>query len=54
MYFYFFNILLAVHLIVTLANDQLDAHILCFIISLLQSSTCFEQRRDHQQGVTFC
>jgi hypothetical protein len=24
------------------ANDQFDAQILCFIISLLQSSTCFE------------
>jgi hypothetical protein len=34
-----------------LASDQLDVQILCFIISLLQSSTCFEQRRAHHQEV---
>ena len=36
---------------VTLANDQLDAQLLHFIIRLLQSSTCFEQRRSHHQEV---
>ena len=35
----------------TLANDQLDAQFLYFIIRLLQSSTCFEQRRAHHQEV---
>jgi hypothetical protein len=34
-----------------LASDQLDAQILCFIISLLQSSTCFGRRRAHHQEV---
>jgi len=37
-----FNVLLTV-------NDQLDAQFLSFIIRLLQSSTCFEQRRAHHQ-----
>ena len=37
----------------TLANDQLDAQFLYFIICLLQSSTCFEQRRAHYQEVKF-
>jgi hypothetical protein len=36
---------------IILASDQLDAQILCFIISLLQSSTCFEQRRAHHEEV---
>ena len=36
---------------ITLANDQLDAQFLYFIIRLLQSSTCFEQRRAHHQEV---
>jgi len=46
-----FDVLLTVHLsIVTSANDQLDAQFLYFIIRLLKSSTCFEQRRaDHQE-----
>jgi len=34
-----------------LVNDQLDAQIFYFIIRLLQSSTCFEQRRAHHQEV---
>ena len=37
--------------VLTVANDQLDAHFLYFIIRLLQSSTCFEQRRAHHQEV---
>ena len=36
---------------ITLANDQLDAQFFYFIICLLQSSTCFEQRRAHHQEV---
>ena len=36
-----------------LVNNQLDAQLLCFIICLLQSSTCFEQRRAHHQEVKF-
>jgi len=35
----------------TLADDQLDVQFLYFIESLLQSSTCFEQRRVHHQEV---
>ena len=38
---------------ITLANDQLDAQFLYFIISLLQYFACFEQRRAHHQGVKF-
>jgi len=38
----------------TLANDQLDAQFLYFIIGLLQSSTRFEQRRANHQEVKFC
>ena len=34
-----------------LINDQLDAQFFYFIIRLLQSSTCFEQRRAHHQEV---
>ena len=44
---------LTVHLSITLVNDQLDAQFLYFIIRLLQSSTCFEQRRAHHQEVKF-
>jgi len=40
-----------VHLSITLVNDQIDAHLFCFIIRLLQSSTCFEQHRAHRQEV---
>jgi len=47
----FFNILLTVHLSMTLVNNQLDAQLLYFIIRLLQSSPCFEQRRAHHQKV---
>ena len=46
-----FDVLLTVHLSVTLVNDQLDAQFFYFIINLLQSSTCFEQRRAHHQEV---
>ena len=35
----------------TLINDQLVAQCFYFIIRLLQSSTCFEQRRAHHQEV---
>ena len=34
-----------------LANDQLEAQFLYFIIRLLESSTCFEQSRAHHQEV---
>ena len=37
----------------TPVNDQLDAQLLYFTIRLLQSSTCFEQRRAHHQEVKF-
>jgi len=46
-----FDVLLTVHLSITLVNDQFDAQLLCFIICLLQSSTCFEQRRAYHQEV---
>ena len=46
-----FDVLLTVHLSITLPNDQLDAQFLYFIIRLLQSSTCFEQRRAHRLEV---
>jgi len=46
-----FNDLLTVHLGVTLVNDQLDTQLFYFIIRLLLSSTCFEQRRAHHQEV---
>ena len=48
-----FIFLLTVHLSITLVNNQLDAQLLYFIIRLLQSSTCFEQRRAHHQEVKF-
>ena len=50
---WFFYVLLTAHLSVTLVNDQLDAQFFYFIIRLLQSSTCFEQRRTHHQEVKF-
>ena len=37
-----------------LVNGQLDAQFFYFIIRLLQSSTCFEQRRAHHQEVKLC
>jgi len=40
-----------VHLSTTLVNDQLNAQLFYFNIPLLQSSTCFEQRRAHHQEV---
>ena len=46
-----FNVLLTVHLSITLVNDQLEAQLLYFIMRLLQSSTCSEQRRAHHQEV---
>jgi hypothetical protein len=53
LHFNFSNVLLTVHLAITLVNDQLDAQLLYFIIRLLLSSTCFEQRRAHHQEVKF-
>ena len=47
----FFFVLLTVHLGITLVNDQLDAQFFYFIIRLLQSSKCFEQRRAHRQEI---
>ena len=47
----FFYVSLTVHFSITLVNDQLDAQLFYFIIRLLQSSTCFEQRRAHHQEV---
>ena len=47
----FYGDLPTVHLSITLVNDQLDAQLLYFIIHLLQSSTCFEQRHAHHQEV---
>jgi len=46
-----FDVLLTVHLSITLANDKLEAQFLYFIIRLLQSSTCFEQRHANHQDV---
>jgi len=40
-----------VHISIILANDKLNAQFVYFIIRLLQSSTCFEQRRSHHQEV---
>jgi hypothetical protein len=48
-----FYVLLTVHLSITSANDQLDTQFFYFIIHLLQSSTCFAQRRAHHQEVKF-
>jgi len=38
-------------MMMNLVNNQLDAQFFYFIIGLLQSSTCFEQRRAHHQEV---
>jgi len=38
---------------INLANDQLHAQLLYFIMRLLQSSTCFQQRRGHHHEVKF-
>ena len=48
---YNYDVLLTVHLSITLVNDQIEAQLFYFIIRLLQSSTCFEQRRAHHQEV---
>ena len=48
---FFVNVLLTVHLSITLVNDQFDAQLFYFIICLLLSSTCFEQRRAYHQEV---
>ena len=45
------DVLLTVHLSITLVNDQLDAQFFYFIIYLLQSPACFEQRLAHHQEV---
>ena len=47
------DVLLTAHLSINLGNDQTDTQFLYFIIRLLQSSTCFEQRRAHHQEVKF-
>jgi len=52
-FYWGFDILLTLYLSIILANDQLDTQLLHCIISLLQSSTCFEQRRARHQGVKF-
>ena len=46
---FYFYVMLTMHLSTTLVNDQLDAQFLYSITRLLQSSTCFEQRRAHHQ-----
>ena len=46
-----FDALLTVHLSITFVNDQLDAQFFYYLIRLLQSYTCFEQRRAHHQEV---
>jgi len=44
-----FDVLLTLHLSIILVNNQLDIQLFYFIIRVLQSSTCFEQRRVHHQ-----
>ena len=46
----FFDVLLTLHLSITLVNDQLDAQLFYFIILLLQSPTCFEQKSCSSSG----
>ena len=48
-----FNVLLTVHINISLVDDQFEAQLFYFIIRLLPSSTCFEQRRAHHQEVKF-
>jgi hypothetical protein len=48
-----FDVMLTVHLSINLVNDQLDTKFFYFLIRLLQSSTCFEQRRAHHQEIKF-
>jgi len=40
--YYYFYVLLTVHLGIILDNDQLDTHLLYFTIVSLQFPTCFE------------
>ena len=46
-----FSVLLTVYHSITLVNDLLDTQLFYFIVRLLQSSTCFEQRRVHHQEI---
>jgi len=46
-----FEVLLTVQFGIILANEQLETKFFYFIIRLLQSSTCFEQRSAHHQEV---
>ena len=46
-----FDVLLTMRISIILVDEQLDAQFFYFIIRLLQSSTCFEQRRAHHQEV---
>ena len=48
---FYFDVFLTVRLGITLANDELDAQFLYFIIRLLQCSACFGQCRVHHQEV---
>ena len=48
---FLFDVLLTMYFGITLVNDQLDLQLFYFIIRLLQSSTCFQQRRAHHQEV---
>jgi len=48
-----FDVLLTVHLSINLVNNQLDSQFFYFIVRLLQSNTCFEQRRAHHLEVKF-
>ena len=48
---FLFTASLNIKKIAVLVNDQLYAQLLDFIIRLLQSFTCFEQRRAHHQEV---
>jgi len=48
---HFFNVMPTAHLSITVVNDQLHAQFFYFIIRLLHSSACFEQRRAHHQEV---
>ena len=46
-----FYALLTLHLSTILVNDQIDVQFFYFMIHLLQSSTCFEQRRAHHHEI---
>ena len=50
-YSFIFDVLLAVHLSIFISViNQLDAHNLCFTISLLHASTCFEYMCSSSRG----